>query len=224
MTTVAVIQPYFVPYAGYFRLFTGADVVVMFDCVQFPRRGWVHRNRFALASGEPDWLTLPIAKAERSVAIADLRFADDARTRLSVAMRRFPLLAKAQREGNRIVERLLDLGGDDVARYLCDLVRDVTIRLGIERPMLRSSALGIAPELRAADRVIGVVKAAGGTRYVNPSGGRSLYDRAAFEAAGIELRFLTPHDGSMESILTRLLSESPMAISSEIARETVLIP
>ena len=38
MTTIAVMQPYFVPYAGYFRLFAVADVVVMFDCVQFPRR------------------------------------------------------------------------------------------------------------------------------------------------------------------------------------------
>jgi hypothetical protein len=39
MTTVAVMQPYFMPYAGYFRLFAAADVFVLFDCVQFPRRG-----------------------------------------------------------------------------------------------------------------------------------------------------------------------------------------
>jgi hypothetical protein len=45
MTTVAVMQPYFLPYPGYFRLFAAADQVALFDCVQFPRRGWVHRSR-----------------------------------------------------------------------------------------------------------------------------------------------------------------------------------
>jgi hypothetical protein len=39
------MQPYFVPYAGYFRLFAASDLFVIYDCVQFPRRGWVHRNR-----------------------------------------------------------------------------------------------------------------------------------------------------------------------------------
>jgi hypothetical protein len=53
MATVAVMQPYFMPYAGYFRLFCAADVFVMFDCVQFRRRGWVHRNRFPLLCHAP---------------------------------------------------------------------------------------------------------------------------------------------------------------------------
>ena len=43
--TVAIMQPYFIPYAGYFRLFTGADLFVVCDDVQFPRRGWLHRNK-----------------------------------------------------------------------------------------------------------------------------------------------------------------------------------
>jgi len=223
VTTVAVIQPYFVPYAGYFRLFTAADVVVMFDCVQFPRRGWVHRNRFALASGELDWLTLPIAKAERDVRIVDLRFAADARERFAAAIRRFPLLAKARLEADPVIERVLDFAGEDVTRYLCDLIRDLTGRLGIECPMPRSSSLGIAPELRGQDRVIAIVKAVGGTRYVNPSGGRALYDAADFHDAGLELRFLAPYEGGADSILTRLLTGPAAAVAADIERETVLL-
>src|SRR6202011_2722341 len=83
MTTVAVMQPYFVPYAGYFRLFTAADIFVAFDCVQFPRRGWVHRNRLALTPGNSDWLTLPIQKSDRDTRIDELVFAPDARARLA---------------------------------------------------------------------------------------------------------------------------------------------
>ena len=61
--TVAVMQPYFIPYAGYFRLFAASDLFVIYDCVQFPRRGWVHRNRLLDRSGKLRWLTLPLDRA-----------------------------------------------------------------------------------------------------------------------------------------------------------------
>jgi WbqC-like protein family len=217
VTTVAVIQPYFFPYAGYFRLFAAADVVVMFDCVQFPRRGWVHRNRFALASGELDWLTLPLAKADRDARIDDLRFAADARPRLDAELRRFPELDQA-RATQPLVEKMLDLSGD-VAGYLCGLVNDVAGELGLARRIVRSSTLAIDPALRAQDRVIAIVKALEGTHYVNPSGGRELYDHASFERAGLTLRFFEPYHASMHSILTRLIHEPPEHVAREIVGE-----
>ncbi len=222
MSTIAVIQPYFYPYAGYFRLFAAADTVVMFDCVQFPRRGWVHRNRFTLASGESDWLTLPIEKAERDVRIDRLRFAPDARTRLAQAVRRFPVLERAHALHDPKIEGMLEIANDDVAAYLCERVRDVAVTVGFERPMVRSSTLAIDPALRGQERVIAVVHALGGTRYVNPSGGRELYVGAAFSRAGLELRFLTPYERSMDSILSRLLVEPIEAITREIDEQTRL--
>src|SRR5437588_4364462 len=76
--TVAIMQPYFIPYAGYFRLFAASDLFVIYDCVQFPRRGWVHRNRLVDRLGVERWLTLPLQKAPQDVPIRDLRFAFDA--------------------------------------------------------------------------------------------------------------------------------------------------
>jgi len=72
------MQPYFVPYAGYFRLFSASDLFVIYDCVQFPRRGWVHRNRLVDRTGAERWLTLPIEKAPQDVLIRELRFPPDA--------------------------------------------------------------------------------------------------------------------------------------------------
>src|SRR5262245_52093591 len=93
MTSVAIMQPYFMPYAGYFRLFAATDLFVLYDCVQFPRRGWVHRNRLQDAHGELAWLTLPLAKAPREALIRDMRLSDNAPERLPPQMRRFPALA-----------------------------------------------------------------------------------------------------------------------------------
>jgi hypothetical protein len=117
---------------------------------------------------------------------------------------------------------LLDVANPDVTGYLCELVSAVTASLGISKPIVRSSTLPIDPALRSQERVIATVKALGGTRYVNPSGGRELYDRATFEQSGLSLRFLAPYKESMDSILSRLLAEPASEIASEIVRETIL--
>jgi hypothetical protein len=220
------MQPYFVPYPGYFRLFAAADIVVMFDCVQFPRRGWVHRNRFATVPGESDWLTLPIAKAPRDALITDLTFSLDARERMDAALTRFPLLHTARKAHDPLMDRVLDLGGGDgnVATYLCGLVDHITSLLGLKRALLRSSSLGVDAELRGQERVIAICRQVGATHYVNPPGGRELYDASAFAAAGLELGFLSEYGGSMDSILSRLLSEPATAVSAEIIRETRVVP
>ncbi len=222
MTTVAVIQPYFFPYPGYFRLFAAADAVVMFDCVQFPRRGWVHRNRFALANGELDWLTLPIEKADRDVRIDGLQFPHNAAVRLRESLRRFPALDRAAAEHHSLLDAMLATGGGSVATYLVGLVDDVARALRIEKPVVRSSTLDIDPELRGQDRVIAIARAMDASCYVNPSGGRELYDHASFERAGMELRFLAPYTGASDSALTRILAEGPEATAKEIVAQTVL--
>ena len=217
------MQPYFVPYAGYFRLFAAADIVVTFDCVQFPRRGWVHRNRFATASGESAWLALPLRKVARETLIRDLTFQEDAEKRLDTAIDRFPMLVQARKERNPLLQRVLDLGSEGVTAYLSQLVHDISRTLGFERKTLPSSSLRISPDLKAQDRVIAIVKRIEGARYINPPGGRALYDRNTFAQHGIDLKFLTPYTGSTESILSRMLTEPLSKISADIARETVLV-
>src|SRR5580704_13576707 len=100
---VAIMQPYFVPYAGYFRLLAASDLFVIYDCVQFPRRGWVHRNKLLDASGEARWLTLPLERAPQSVLIQDLRFPPNAAKQLAERMRPFPLFASVTLETAHIL-------------------------------------------------------------------------------------------------------------------------
>lgn len=224
MTTVAVIQPYFIPYAGYFRLFAAADVVAIFDCVQFPRRGWVHRNLLPLAGGRPAWLTLPLAKARSDARIVDLRFAADAGARFAALSRRFPILERAREVDAELVRSVHAVGSVEVTDYLCELLRIANRRLNLDAEIVRTSTLAIAPEIRGQHRVLAVAERLGATRYINPSGGRALYDRAAFAARDIDLRFLAPWEGSSESILTRLSNENADRIGSEIKAQKRLLP
>ncbi len=90
---VAVMQPYFYPYMGYVRLIAAVDIFVLFDCVQFPRRGRVHRAEVPNGSGGVEWLTLPLAAAPRDTRIDSLAFAADADARFAERCRPFPWLA-----------------------------------------------------------------------------------------------------------------------------------
>ncbi len=212
MTTVAVMQPYFLPYAGYFRLFAAADRVALFDCVQFPRRGWVHRNRLPDAAGKPAWLTLPLRRAPVDARIRDLRFADDAAARLHAACRRFPVLRDC---GHPLYEAMLQLDGT-VCDYLKKLLGLCCGTLNLPFETIRTSTLGIDPSLHGQDRVLAAIRALGATRYVNLEGGRSLYDAAAFDDQGIALRFLPEWQGVRWSILQRILTEPAEAIAADI--------
>jgi hypothetical protein len=222
MTTVAVMQPYFMPYAGYFRLFSAADVFVMFDCVQFPRRGWVHRNRFALHDGGLDWLTLPVMKCPRETLIGELKFAPDAAARLAAGIQRFPELRKASAQRSVLLDLVTDIAEASMADYLCAQLASVAAMLGLSRSIVRSSELSIDPGAHGQARVIEITKAMGATRYINSPGGRDLYDAKAFAHHGIELKFLTPFRASSHSILTLLLADSAAAVASLVGHETTL--
>lgn len=212
MTTVAVMQPYFMPYAGYFRLFAAADLFVVFDCVQFPRRGWVHRNRLPRADGKADWLTLPLARRPREALIRDMAFAADAAERMAAQCRRFPALARGD---DPLVAATMAVGGS-LVDYLERLLGMAAARLGLPFNRVRSSAFGLADGLAGQERVIAAARAAGATRYVNLSGGVDLYDPAAFADAGLALAFLPPYRGPGWSILQRLLTEDAAAVAADI--------
>ena len=214
MTTVAIMQPYFYPYAGYYRLFSRADLFVIYDCVQFPRRGWVHRNRLTGADGHLQWLTLRLVHAAQETAIRDMRLEPTAMAQLASDLRRFPALERAS-TGLRERLPLLD-GAGMLVDYLERNLRAALDCLGIACPMIRSSSLEVDPALRGQQRILAIAGQLGATRYLNSPGGRELYDDEAFARAGMRLEFLEPATGSPASLLERLCSEAPDGILADV--------
>lgn len=221
---VAVMQPYFMPYAGYFRLFAVSDVFVAFDCVQFPRRGWVHRNRLNDRTGNLQWLTLPLEKSDRDTTrICDLQFRPSAQSDWMAETRRFPALDSLRQSGGELAELTFALAGSPVD-YIIRGLQYVARTLGFKRNVVRSSELAIDPAIRAQSRIIEVVRRIGGDEYVNPPGGRDLYAADAFAAAGIGLQFLPEYQGNYASVLERLASGPPAEILDEINQNLDLQP
>jgi WbqC-like protein family len=216
--TIAVMQPYFIPYAGYFRLFAASDLFVVYDCVQFPRRGWVHRNRLPDRSGALRWLTLPLERAPREVLIRDLRFAPEAKLLVAQRLRSFDL-ATARADARLLVDAVERVEGTPV-EYIVETLRVAIKCLGLRGDMIRSSSLRVPASLRGQDRILEIARRVGAGRYINAPGGRALYEPAAFEEAGIELRFLPEYPGAATSILSRLAGEDSGAVAEEIRKST----
>jgi hypothetical protein len=220
VTTVAIMQPYFFPYAGYYRLAVAADVFVIYDCVQFPRRGRVHRCRVTGPAGRPEWLTLPLAKQPRDTLIRDLRFADGAREGLDRRLGRCAWLREPRTEAGRRVSTLLHAPLPGCAEFLEAGLRLTFDLLGLRAHVVRSSDLRIDPSLRGQGRVLAIAGAVGATRYVNSPGGVGLYDPGAFARAGVELEFLTPYDGPHSCMLEALFLEPLEALRRDVVSRT----
>ena len=214
---IAVMQPYFFPYAGYFRLLSQVDEFVILDCVQFPRTGRVHRSEIDHDRVGPRWLTLPLARQPRHVLIHDLQFAPGARAELDMRLGVLPGLA---RRGNAETEQLREHLFSplvNVVDFLEDGLRLCANLFRLQTPILQSSVLEIPGHLRGQQRIMAICKARGATHYLNAPGGRELYAPDAFENAGIRLEFLPPYLGPHVHLLPTLLRGGAGAIAEELA-------
>jgi hypothetical protein len=220
---VAVMQPYFFPYAGYFRLFAAADEFVIFDCVQFPRRGRVHRTEVAGLDGKTEWLTLPLAYHPRDILIRDLRFSPDARAQFDRRLACHSWIRTAANANADLFRSYLYGPMESVVDFLETGLRLVTRLLGFEVPITRSSVLQLDPDLRGQDRVIAAASAVGATQYINSPGGRDLYDVATFRRRGIELAFLCPYEGQFLYLLPALMTLDCQVIRQDILAATHLL-
>lgn len=221
MTTIAVMQPYLWPYAGYYRLLAAADVFVVYDCVQFIRRGRIHRNEFD-AGGHTQWLTLPLAKPAYHDRIDVVRFSDDAPAQFVRRLQPFRRLrralhALAQADPHRSQPR----AGASLADFLIEQLQLTARVLGIACRFERSSRLALPAQLRGEDRILSICAALNAKRYVNVDGGRALYDARRFARHGIELRFLTPYCGPMDSVQERLGDAADIAVAARAVRAEI---
>lgn len=211
MPTLAIMQPYFLPYAGYFRLFAASDRFVIYDCVQFPRRGWVHRNYLRTHQNQQDWFTLPLAKAPQNTCITELRWGEHANEKWwRESQEKFPTL-----QHSALNHTFWPLATTPLEHIVATLKATCAI-LDLPFNIEYSSALKLPENLRGEDRILAILKHFGATRYINAPGGTELYTHEHFQRANIELSFLTPYNASKESILERITHEDPRNVRREI--------
>jgi hypothetical protein len=192
MKTIAIMQPYLFPHLAYFQLIKAADVFVLYDDVQYIKRGWINRNRILLQR-KPHYITFPVRKCSREATIADYFFANGIeKEKKKVLMTLHHAYSKSPyfETVYPILKGIIDQEETNVALFVEHTIKSLLDLLGIDIRLLRSSELGVDKYLKRKDRLIAIVKALGGQTYVNPIGGIDLYSSQDFADNGIKIRFL----------------------------------
>lgn len=184
------MQPYFLPYVGYFQLIAAADVFIVYDNIKYTKKGWINRNRL-LSNGHDEMFSLPLKKASDACTVVEREIADDfdadkLLNKFKGVYARAPYFA----ETLPLLERVLYCEERNLFRYIYHSIISVCGHLGITTPIRISSEIGIDHALRNRDKVIALCHAVDADSYINPIGGVELYEKDDFRAHGIELNFL----------------------------------
>ncbi len=187
------MQPYFLPYIGYFQLIAASDLFVIYDEAQYMKGGWVNRNRILL-NGEAHWLTLPVEHSPIETPIDRKRYQLSPETvqRLKQLLRAAYGRAPMAASGFALVDEILAFPDLSVARFNEHALRAVCRALGIGTTLVRASELDRDRSLRGREAVVDIATRVGATRYLNAPGGIGLYEPEPFAERGMSLNFLMP--------------------------------
>ena len=187
---LAIMQPYFLPYIGYFQLLAGVDMFIIYDNIKYTKKGWINRNRMLL-NGKDAMFTLPLRNASDSLNICERELAEDFNqekllSQFKGAYRQAPQFAQTF----PLIERIMHHEDSNLFRFLHHSIVRTCDHLGIKTKIKISSDIAIDHELKSQDKVLALCEAVGATIYVNPIGGVELYSKNTFMERGVDLKFI----------------------------------
>lgn len=189
-TLVAIHQPNFIPWLGYFHKMLHADVFVLLDNVQFPKKGgnWINRVQI-LVAGRPTWITVPVVRTYHGFRmIREIRINNSGlwRKRLLDTIRMNYARAPYFDDVFRIVDELIGGSPQLLADLNIHIIRAFAAVLAIdETKIVLSSSLKVVGS--STDLLVAVIKAVGGDAYLCGGGSSGYLEEAKFADAGIEL-------------------------------------
>lgn len=205
---IAINQPYFFPYLGYFQLIASVDVFVAYGNVDYVHKSWISRNRMQGRSSAPYYISLPTDKASRRKTLAEVRFTEDARGAAAQLYRRLKTDYGRAPHAPAMLRWLKDLlkraPYTSLQSFNVFALREVCQLLGIDTriinddchlPELESSLrtrYEDNPSRRRRERILAITRREGARVYRNLPGGQALYDSDKFSMAGVELEFIAP--------------------------------
>ncbi len=189
--TLAIMQPYFLPYIGYMQLMSAVDTFVLYDDVAFINRGWINRNRL-LVNGQEHLFTVPLKDASQNKRINEVMLASDPKWRSK--------LLKTIEQGYRkapyyqtvmpLTEKIINFTTDSIADLVYFSLVELNQYLGLSTRLVQSSSVYNNVDLRAQERILDICRQEKASHYINPIGGTDLYDKPTFAQAGMELSFI----------------------------------
>ena len=188
--TIAIMQPYFFPYIGYFQLINAVDKFIIYDDVNFINKGWINRNNI-LANGRPLLITIPLKEASQNKLINGIDISCDKKTigkiikTIEINYKKAPFF-----DVFGLVKECLENIPGTISDYNVRILKAICAYIGISTIFVDSSSLYLNKELKGEQRIVDICVKEKADKYINPIGGTGLYSKNLFTAHGIKLNFM----------------------------------
>ncbi len=185
---VAIMQPYFFPYIGYWQLLCAADTFVVYDDVNYIKQGYINRNSI-LVGNEAQKITLEVIGASSNKLINEVQVGGNAKKLLKgieQAYKKAPQYEKVF----PLIQNILENPEKNLAKFLGNSIQKISTYLNIDVKILYSSEIEKNCSLKAQDKILDICQQLGVTHYVNAIGGQELYSKEAFKSKNLELNFI----------------------------------
>lgn len=191
-TRVAIMQPTYFPWCGYFELIHHVDKFVFLDDVPFAmqRPNWQKENRVLSKSGIR-WLKLPTIRTEGAQTLIKDMLVDNNKGWMG---KHLDLIEEIYHESSYypdfspIISSFLNSGENNLSSINIGLIKIISNYLGIDTTFIRSSELSGISGLKQ-DRILSICHAVGGTYYYSPLGSADYIEPKGFERNSVKLEF-----------------------------------
>ena len=195
---VAIHQPNFLPWLGYFNKIFRSDVFIVMDNVQFQKTGGTWSNRVQIViNGKPAWLTMPIQRNYHGMKTYTEMLINNTEPWRQRLLKTIELNYRKSAYFDdvfQLLHPLISNSTDSLVEYNISIIKSIMTRLSIEESKLK---LGSTLNLHSSstDLLIEMVKAVEGDAYLAGGGALGYQEDKKFAAAGIELiyqKYITP--------------------------------
>ena len=189
---IAIMQPYFFPYIGYFQLINSVDEFVIYDNIQYTKKGWINRNRI-LCNKSDKLITLPLKKDSDFKDVFERKLSDtwiDDRNKILNLIKTSYRKAPFFNDVFEICQKCLLYDDQNLFNFIFNSIKIINEYLEIKTKMILSSSVNIDHSLKSKNKVIAICKEMNATTYINAIGGVDIYDKDEFLENKIFLNFI----------------------------------
>ena len=188
---IGIMQPYFLPYIGYWQLLNAVDKYIIYDDVNYINRGWINRNRILLNSKDK-MITLSLKEVSQNKLIKEIELLNNEKERekllktISQSYKKAPFYDEVY----PLIEEILNFKEINLGKFLENSIKKIIEYLEINATILISSEIEKDNMLKGKNKILDICKNLGASEYYNAIGGQELYSYEEFNKEGIKLKFL----------------------------------
>jgi hypothetical protein len=210
---LAIMQPYFFPYIGYWQLIHAVDCFVLFDDAQYMRHGWINRNRILKPSGGWQYILVPLKKHSQVESIKNVLANPDIdwKKRILGQLAHYKKKARYFNETNDAVKEIFsEVNVQSIAGINSAIIYKMCTYLDIKKELVVSSEKNFDYENvgDSGEWALRIAEQMGADEYINPVSGAELFSQEKFASSNIALSFLKTKEitYSQQGVFEPLLS------------------